>query len=236
LLASPGKSYFRPSPPKASLRTLQDPPTTQISHDSEHIKHRAINVRVRANNKIQTDNLVAVVADESFFSDPSISDDTSTESHESFSLEIVSCEEEEEEDVVPMQKSSRASPRRKKSTTKKKKKAESASRYASSAVFEQASAMVVEPTDLDVLKGRGGLTNHHKGNMRFRDEARKLRSEYRGEDTSREEKFELSLQLVGVIKNYGGRFLEKGKDGQWHLMSIHAERKKASQGKLMWRF
>jgi hypothetical protein len=43
------------------------------------------------------------------------------------------------------------------------------------------STEVTEPTDLDILRGRGGLTNRHPGNMRFRDEARKLRAEVRRE-------------------------------------------------------
>eukprot|EP00957_Ditylum_brightwellii_P175468 13359057-Ditylum_brightwellii.AAC.1 len=32
-----------------------------------------------------------------------------------------------------------------------------------------------EPTDLDVLMGRGGLTNHHYSNKLYREEADKLR-------------------------------------------------------------
>jgi hypothetical protein len=53
-------------------------------------------------------------------------------------------------------------------------------------------ADVFEPTDLDVLRGRGGLTNHHAGNKRFRDEARKLRREYRDSNTDSRKKFRLS--------------------------------------------
>ena len=33
------------------------------------------------------------------------------------------------------------------------------------------------------------------------------------------------------VKQYGGRFLEKGKDGQWREMEDRVARKKASQGK-----
>ena len=41
----------------------------------------------------------------------------------------------------------------------------------------------------------------------------------------------LFKQLVEIGKGYGGRFLERGKDGLWRHMSTKAERKKASQGK-----
>ena len=43
---------------------------------------------------------------------------------------------------------------------------------------------IATPSPLDVLSGRGGQTNHHVGNARFRAEARKLRSEYRDGGTS----------------------------------------------------
>lgn len=67
--------------------------------------------------------------------------------------------------------------------------------------------------------------------MRFRDEARSLRAQYRHDKTSRREKYILSEQLVDIVKGYGGRFLEKGKDGKWYEMTTKAKRKKASQGK-----
>jgi hypothetical protein len=89
---------------------------------------------------------------------------------------------------------------------------------------------IERPNELDILRGRGGMTNRHKGNMRFRDEARKLRARYRHENTKREEKFILSEVLVKRVKEYGGRFLELGVDQLWHEMDKHGARKKASQG------
>ena len=38
---------------------------------------------------------------------------------------------------------------------------------------------ILHPTSKDILRGRGGATNRHPGNHIFRDEARKLRAEYR---------------------------------------------------------
>jgi hypothetical protein len=59
------------------------------------------------------------------------------------------------------------------------------------------------PTELDVLAGRGSETNHHIGNVVFREEARKLRALYRLEGTSRDEKFALSLvRYCSVISNF----------------------------------
>jgi hypothetical protein len=87
------------------------------------------------------------------------------------------------------------------------------------------------PGKLDILKGRGGLTNHHPGNVKFRNEARKLRSEYKHADTTRHQKYLFSLDLVNKVKAYGGRFLERGKDDLWYEMDEKAARKKASQGK-----
>jgi hypothetical protein len=67
-----------------------------------------------------------------------------------------------------------------------------ASSNESSTTETETVADVFEPTDLDVLRGRGGLTNHHAGNKRFRDEARKLRREYRDSNTDSRKKFRLS--------------------------------------------
>lgn len=55
------------------------------------------------------------------------------------------------------------------------------------------------PTDLDVLSGRGGETNKHKGNLLFREEARKLRDVYRANGTSREVKYRLSLVRATIV-------------------------------------
>ena len=39
-------------------------------------------------------------------------------------------------------------------------------------------ASIESPTDVDVLCGRGGSFNRHKGNVRFRDYVRQLRTAY----------------------------------------------------------
>merc|ERR1711966_98588 len=68
---------------------------------------------------------------------------------------------------------------------------------------------IATPSPLDVLSGRGGQTNHHVGNARFRAEARKLRSEYRDGGTSPGKKGLLHRDLVKKVQQYGGRFPER---------------------------
>ena len=88
---------------------------------------------------------------------------------------------------------------------------------------------VHRPTPEDILAGRGGGTNRHDGNIRFRDEARKLRMVYKDDETDRRTKFLLSQELVTRVRQYGGRFLDKGHDGKWYEMDEKSARKKASQ-------
>lgn len=89
----------------------------------------------------------------------------------------------------------------------------------------------IVPSSLDILRGRGGLTNRWAGNLRFREEARKLRTTYRSERTTHDDKFLITWDLVNRVDEYGGRFLQMGPDKQWYEMSDQDARKKASQGK-----
>jgi len=92
------------------------------------------------------------------------------------------------------------------------------------------------PTATDILRGRGRLTNSHEGNMRLRDEARKLRGDYQdGYYGKSEKKYQYSLELVKIVRSYGGRFLEKrGDDNLWYEMSEEDTRKKAAQGEILY--
>lgn len=107
------------------------------------------------------------------------------------------------------------------STTSKKKKKRR------KRVIDESRA--VEPTDDDVLFGRGGYSNKHPGNIRYRAKALELRSWYEQPGTSKEEKYRISELLVESVTNEGHRFLEKGKDGLWHEVIGNGARKKASQ-------
>lgn len=85
----------------------------------------------------------------------------------------------------------------------------------------------VEYTDDDVLLGRGGFTNNHPANIRFREKALELRQLY--ESSDKEQKFEISKLLLGSVTDKGNRFLERGDDGLWHEVVGDGARKKASQ-------
>eukprot|EP00568_Trieres_chinensis_P000260 CAMPEP_0183307666 /NCGR_PEP_ID=MMETSP0160_2-20130417/18660_1 /TAXON_ID=2839 ORGANISM="Odontella Sinensis, Strain Grunow 1884" /NCGR_SAMPLE_ID=MMETSP0160_2 /ASSEMBLY_ACC=CAM_ASM_000250 /LENGTH=337 /DNA_ID=CAMNT_0025471305 /DNA_START=35 /DNA_END=1048 /DNA_ORIENTATION=+ len=93
---------------------------------------------------------------------------------------------------------------------------------------ERRSKVYCEPNDKDVLLGRGGLTNHHVGNKRYREEIEQLKPWYNSCKTKTEKK-ELSQLFMEYVHSYGGRFLEKDETGRWHLAENKRARKKASQ-------
>ncbi|KAL7542414.1 hypothetical protein ACHAXR_012137 [Thalassiosira sp. AJA248-18] len=71
---------------------------------------------------------------------------------------------------------------------------------------------VAEPTDNDVLFGKGGDINTHPGNIRFRQKALELRPVY--EESSKVQKQKIANELVKFVKNERHRFLEE-KEGLW---------------------
>jgi len=87
-----------------------------------------------------------------------------------------------------------------------------------------------EYTDKDVLLGRGGMTNKHPGNKRFRKEVENLKQWYK-ECGSKREKKKLSELMVDWVHSYGGRFLSKDEndDEKWVIANPQAARRKASQ-------
>jgi hypothetical protein len=85
----------------------------------------------------------------------------------------------------------------------------------------------VEPTDVDVLLGRGGRSNHHPGNKRYREEVQNLHSWYLGVE-EKNEKTDLSQCLVDYVHSYNGRFLHQDEAGWYVVLNIIA-RRKASQ-------
>lgn len=89
---------------------------------------------------------------------------------------------------------------------------------------------IIEPTELDVLLGRGGLTNKHAGNKRYREEVEKAKPMYHA-CKSKEEKKSISELVVEWVHEYGGRFLERKNSNSniWIQASPKVARKKASQ-------
>jgi hypothetical protein len=69
-------------------------------------------------------------------------------------------------------------------------------------------------SDVDVLMGRGGLTNNHKGNKAFLEHKTRLQAKYLS--LSKEEKTAISEELVEWVLERGGRFLKRDKtSGRW---------------------
>jgi hypothetical protein len=85
----------------------------------------------------------------------------------------------------------------------------------------------VEPTDNDVLQGRGGRSNHHPGNNRYRDEVERRQDWYKKTD-DKDEKTSISEALVLYVQSYGGNFLEKDDNG-WYVIDDVVARRKTSQ-------
>jgi hypothetical protein len=88
-----------------------------------------------------------------------------------------------------------------------------------------------EITDADILSGRGGKSNHHVGNKRFRHLVSEMKSMYRsaGQKT---DKTALSRGIIEYVHSYRGRFLIQdgtANDRQWRVMTTMEARKKTSQ-------
>mmetsp|Transcript_951 Transcript_951/g.1177 ORF Transcript_951/g.1177 Transcript_951/m.1177 type:complete len:325 (+) Transcript_951:173-1147(+) len=82
----------------------------------------------------------------------------------------------------------------------------------------------------DILSGRGGKSNHHPGNKRFRQVVDEMKSKYRTTNV-KTDKTALSKAIVDYVEGYGGRFLTRknGKPGHYRIMAKAESRKKTSQ-------
>jgi hypothetical protein len=123
--------------------------------------------------------------------------------------------------------------RRQKASTKKPKKEGAGGKPLKKAPPQKADILgkeYVEPTDLDVLLGRGGKSNHHPGNKRYREEIRNFRSSYLALKT-KEEKTDMTHFVVNYVHQYNGRFLALDKTTKplprWYVVSN--ARRKVSQ-------
>jgi hypothetical protein len=67
---------------------------------------------------------------------------------------------------------------------------------------------VDEPSDLDVISGRGGKSNHHPGNKRYRQLIKDMKAQYKT-IISKSDKTDLSRAIVDHVYRYGGRFLRR---------------------------
>jgi hypothetical protein len=90
---------------------------------------------------------------------------------------------------------------------------------------------VDRPTDLDVLLGRGGKSNHFPGNKRYREEIKNFKSSYLalGDKDAKTDKIRFVLDYV---HQYKGRFLALDKDckpPRYYVVPDSVARKKVSQ-------
>lgn len=79
----------------------------------------------------------------------------------------------------------------------------------------------------DVLCGRGGMTNNHEGNRRFRELVAQHQSEYLL--AKKKQKMEIANRIVRIIEHRGGRFLKKHADGVWAPVPPKKAQTKTSQ-------
>lgn len=86
-----------------------------------------------------------------------------------------------------------------------------------------------DPTDRDVLLGRGGMTNHHVGNRLYREKIEDFKPYYQ-KLSGKDDKQEFSKKVVNFVHSYAGRFLEKDaySDG-WVEVEKNKARKKVGQ-------
>ena len=76
--------------------------------------------------------------------------------------------------------------------------------------------------------GRGGRTNHHKGNEYYLNLKTSMQPRYLA--AAKEDKTAISQELVDAIHQRGGRFLKlEDHSNRWYVVSSRVARKKASQ-------
>lgn len=86
---------------------------------------------------------------------------------------------------------------------------------------------VDEPTQVDVLFGRGTGPRLHPGNQRYYIKVGQLRDDYRSGGDA--DKKRTSRLLVNWVKESGGRFLKQDSDGRYYVVPELGARSKACQ-------
>jgi len=92
--------------------------------------------------------------------------------------------------------------------------------------------LIKKPTASDVLCGRGGRINSHRGNIRFRDTVSKCKHEYLSKNTTKLIKAHIAASIVTQIRSLcpPGRFLKvDARSGLWVDIGDDKARKKAGQ-------
>lgn len=84
--------------------------------------------------------------------------------------------------------------------------------------------------DWDVLCGRGGESNNHVGNKRYRKVVDERKAEYRKINSKqRKLKTVFVRDIVSHINKCGGRFIDVDSKGKYYVVTMEKARKKTSQ-------
>mmetsp|Transcript_31381 Transcript_31381/g.71829 ORF Transcript_31381/g.71829 Transcript_31381/m.71829 type:complete len:152 (+) Transcript_31381:259-714(+) len=83
-----------------------------------------------------------------------------------------------------------------------------------------------DPTENDLLFGRGGATNKHPGNRRFRYLCWQNWKRYKQNDV--DGKSVLAAEVVETWQSVGGRFLKQDVNGLWYVVSLKDAKRKAN--------
>ena len=95
--------------------------------------------------------------------------------------------------------------------------------------YQVRGTFITEITELDVLCGRGGRSNHWPGNKRYRRVISEMKSAYKTSE-GRKSKTGLSRSIVDHVLGYGGRFVrEEEESGRYYVLSKAEARVKTSQ-------
>jgi hypothetical protein len=90
-------------------------------------------------------------------------------------------------------------------------------------------ASIVNPTELDVILGRGRPFQEFPGNLRWAEIIDIMLSRYQAMKVG--EKWLISDEVIRQIRDTGGRFLKRTKDQEaWVIVSDTLAREKTSQG------
>jgi len=85
----------------------------------------------------------------------------------------------------------------------------------------------IKPTENDVLFGKGYRLQLHPGNIRFREFLEPHIDAY--ENTPRQSRREVAIELVQILRNNGVRFLQKAESGEWMKSDNAQAEKKVAQ-------
>ncbi|CAJ1936710.1 unnamed protein product [Cylindrotheca closterium] len=85
----------------------------------------------------------------------------------------------------------------------------------------------IEPTEMDVLFGKGYRLQLHPGNVQFREFLEQRRGEY--ESTPRQHRRDIAIKLAQMLRNKGVRFLQKAGSEEWVESDIEEAETKVAQ-------